>query len=175
MNQRSPVSQRQEPWQERTPSNSQSRQTVVSPSSMVSLSKDIEADQQKPSRQEQNPFRGRKLEQDISPSTKQPTQSDDKSQSISSTPRQKGNPQSPAAIVDSLELQRSRSNSSAQIHDVNVDLTTPLATLSTILTTTKSYHGCAIKNYRVNHKLFRDAKDRTTKGACSLCGLVSCY
>lgn len=175
MNQRSPVSQRQEPWQERTPSNSQSRQTVVSPSSMVSLSKDIEADQQKPSRQEQNPFRGRKLEQDISPSTKQPTQSDDKSQSISSTPRRKGNPQSPAAIVDSLELQRSRSNSSAQFHDVNVDLTTPLATLSTILTTTKSYHGCAIKNYRVNHKLFRDAKDRTTKGVCSSCVLVSCY
>jgi hypothetical protein len=80
----------------------------------------------------------------------------------SNTPKRKGNPQTDA-LVDSLEVQRSRSHSNSRDHG-NVDLSTPLSTLSTILTTTKRYHECAVKSYRVNHKLYRDAKDRTVKG-----------
>jgi hypothetical protein len=148
-------------WQEKTmPPNSNYRpsQTVV---------------QQR--EQQQNPSRGRSRHQSYSTSNSS-TRDDSKSHSNSNTPRRKGNPQSPQYVqqqhpqsthVDSLEIlkSRSRSHSSSCVNPGgHVDLTTPLATLSTILITTKSYHECAIKSYRVNHKLFRDAKDRTAKG-----------
>lgn len=132
--------------------------------------------------QDRNQSRGRARHQQneiITAATETATHDDSKFHSNSNTPRRKGNPQSPQLVqhanqqaqsthVDSLELHRSRSrsNSSSRIPELGgtVDLSTPLAALSTILATAKSYQACAIKSYRVNHKLFRDAKDRTAKG-----------
>ena len=155
MNQKSPIEKQQQPWQPRamTPDQQSYRSGALS--------------NQHAQQRQKHPSRGRSRhqEQHIAPLTT--ARSGSKSHSNANTPRRKGNPQSPAhAYVDSLELNksRSRSNSSARIPDGNVDLTTPLAALSTILTTTKNYHLCAIKSYRVNHQLYREAKDRTAKG-----------
>ena len=173
MNQRSPVEQLQQPWQPKAmPPNSQQNHESSDFLNQCVRSKEQQV------QKHQSRGRSRYQEQNMTPVTA--TLSDSKSHSNSNTPRRKGNPQSPAhAYVDSLELNkpRSRSNSAARIPDGNVNLTTPLAALSTILTTTKSYHMCAIKSYRVSHQLYRDAKDRTSKGElpgkCSIASLLT--
>lgn len=169
MNQRSSVQQWQQPWQPKSmpPNTHQQSYPSGAPPRQPQPNHPVQL---------QNQTRGRSRQQEqyiVNPNTS--NRDDSKSHSNSNTPRRKGNPQSPqarnnahaSARVDSLELakSRSRSNSSARLqNEGTVDLTTPLSALSTILTTTKGYHSCAIKSYRVNHKLFRDAKDRTAKG-----------
>lgn len=165
MNPTSPVHQWQQPRQPAVmPSKSQQSNYQSGPPPR-------QPQQRHHAQQIQSQSRGRSRQQEIM-YTPPSARDESTSHSNFNTPRRKGNPQSPQtrtpqAHTDSLEVakSRSRSNSSARMPDGNVDLSTPLATLSTILTTTKRYHSCATKNYRVNHQLFRDANDRTTKGA----------
>ena len=159
MNPRSPVQQWQQPWQP-TVTPTQSNQSYPnSPRPRHSQKHDV---------QQSSPSRGRSRQQFITNTAIANSISGSKSQS--NTPRRKGNPQSPrikSKAVDSLEIAKSRSRSHSSVRmlpESSVDLATPLSALSTLLTTSQNYHLCAIKNYRVNHQLFRDAKDRTAKG-----------
>jgi hypothetical protein len=107
--------------------------------------------------QDRNQSRGQTRHQQdeaITTATNTAMHDDSKFHSNSNTPRRKGNPQSPQLAqhtsqqtqlthVDSLEIHRSRSrsNSSSCIPNLggSADLSMPLAALSTILTTAKSY------------------------------------
>lgn len=193
MTSRSQVQQWQQPWQPRTqqattntmPSNNSNYRPNQAKVQLYKNHQSVfhrASPRQPEQQQDRNQSRGRTRHQQdetITAATNTSTHEDRKFHSNSNTPRRKGNPQSPqlaqhanqqaqSTHVDSLELHRSRSrsNSSSRIPNLggSADLSTPLAALSTILTTAKSYHACAIKSYRVNHKLFRDAKDRTAKG-----------